>query len=211
VLDIRGKIKLYLSLLRNRDWRAINYRLQFLFRQIDLRNVYLEELNLSPKSAHYYSDSGGPTLEKLLTNLKISPQDSIIDFGCGKGGALITFANFPFAKITGIEISAKLVNIAQRNLRKLWIDNIDIICCNAKEFTALNEYNYVYFFSPFPYPVMQAVIENIKKSLSKNPRRITIIYLNPECHDAVVTDSPFVKQREFDHPSLKYYIYINSE
>ena len=81
--------------------------------------------------------------------------------------------------------------------------------CDAAEFTELEDYNYIYFFSPFPSPVMQTVIKNLTKSLAKKPRKMTIIYLNPECHDAVVTDSPFVKQQEFDHPTLRYYIYSN--
>ena len=36
-----------------------------------------------------------------------------------------------------------------------------------------------------------------------------IIYFNPEYHDSVVTDSPFVKIKEFNHHRLSYYIYSN--
>jgi len=48
--------------------------------------------------------------------------------------------------------------------------------------------NYFYFFSPFPMKIMSAVIKNIRNSLTRNPRKVTLIYCNPECHDAVVTD-----------------------
>lgn len=209
IAELIGKIKLYLRLFLRRDWRAINYRLQYLFRRIDTKNVSLDELNLAAEQSHYYADSGGAPLEKVLDTFHITPQDAIIDFGSGKGGALITLAKYPFAKITGVEISPELIAVARRNLKKLWIDNVEMVHCDAAEFTDLDDYNYVYFFSPFPSSVMQTVIKNLKESLAQNPRKMTIIYLNPECHDAVVADSPFVQQQEFDHPTLTYYIYSN--
>ena len=203
------KIKLYLRLLRKRDWREINYRLQLLFQRIDLKNVPVDELNLSAERAYDYADSGGAAFEKVLDSLLITPSDTIVDFGCGKGGALITLAKYPFSQITGVEISSRLVDIAQKNLRKLWIDNVSIELCDATEFVELDDYNYFYFFNPFPCPIMRTVMENIEKSVAVRPRNVTIIYLNPECHDAVVKNTSFVKQQEFDHPTLRYYIYSN--
>ena len=208
-MGLLGKINLYIQLLLKQDWRAINYRLQLLFKQIDLRNVCVDKLQLSAERSYDYADSGGAALEKVLDSLEITPDDSIIDFGSGKGGALITLAKYPFGNITGLEISPELVDIAKKNLRKLWIDNVNIMLGDAMEFTDLERYNYIYFFNPFPCPVMQKVIGNIKKSITEKPRKMTIIYLNPECHEVIVADSPFRKQQEFEHPTLKYYIYSN--
>jgi hypothetical protein len=56
---------------------------------------------------------------------------------------------------------------------------------------------------------MSAVIRNISTSLIASPRKAVIIYFNPECHDAVVADSPFVKVMEFHHHELGYYVYAN--
>ncbi|MEJ2648982.1 MAG: class I SAM-dependent methyltransferase [Sedimentisphaerales bacterium] len=204
------KITLYFRLLRQRDWRAIYYRLQLLFRQIDLKNVYLDELNLSEECAYEYADSGGDALEKVLDSFGITSRDAIIDFGCGKGGALISLAKYPFSKITGVEISAALIDIARRNLRKLRIDNVNMEQGDASEYLDLDGYNFFYFFNPFPCPVMERVIGNISKSLLRKQRKVTIIYLNPECHGVIIADSPFSKQAEFDHPTLRYYIYSNA-
>ena len=145
----------------------------------------------------------------MLKTLKISPQDSIVDFGSGKGGALITLSRFPFARIAGVEISPELVAIARKNLDKLHIGNITMKVCDAANFIDLDDYNYFYFFSPFPAAVMSAVIRNICASLTNNHRKASIIYFNPEYHDAVVTESPFVKINEFNHHELSYYIYSN--
>jgi hypothetical protein len=200
-----------LSLLLRGKWREFFFRVRVHIQKIDLRNVPLDELNLPEDRSHYYANSGGFHLEKVLRDLKITPRDAIVDFGSGKGGALFTFSRFPFAKITGVELAPELVDIAEDNLKKLNIGNITMTVCDAADFTDLDEYNYFYFFSPFPCSVMSAVIQNISSSLIASPRKAVIIYFNPECHDAVVTNSPFVKVMEFHHHELGYYVYANRQ
>ena len=198
-----------LSLLCKGEWREFIFRVRVHLRDIDLQNASTDELGLSPDRSHEYANSGGLHLEKVLRALNITPQDAIVDFGSGKGGALITFARYPFLKITGVELSSELAAIAERNLNKLNIKNVDIIVSDAVDFIDLDGYNYFYFFSPFPAAVMRAVIKNIALSLARKQRKIVIIYFNPEYHDSVVTDSPFVKIKEFHHHELSYYIYSN--
>ncbi|MGB9082394.1 MAG: class I SAM-dependent methyltransferase [Desulfuromonadaceae bacterium] len=198
-----------LSLLFHGKWREFIFRTRVHLQKIDLKNTYLDELNLPEDRCHYYANSGGPHLDKVLKALKITAQDCIVDFGSGKGGALITLSRYPFARISGVEISPELAVIAKQNLHKFNIRNVTMNVCDAADFIELDEYNYFYFFSPFPAAVMSAVIRNICASLTNNPRKASIIYFNPECHDAVVTDSPFVKINEFNHHELKFYIYSN--
>ncbi len=198
-----------LSLLCRGEWREFIFRIRVHIQKIDLRNTYLEELNLPEDRCHYYADSGGPHLDKVLKTLKITARDSVVDFGSGKGGALITLSRYPFARIAGVEISPELVTIAKENLAKLDIKNVTMNVCDAVNFADLDEFNYFYFFSPLPAAVMSAVVRNIRASLTNKPRKATIIYFNPECHDAMVTDSPFVKINEFNHHELKFYIYSN--
>lgn len=198
-----------LLLLLRGKWREFFFRVRVHAQKIDLRNVYLNELNLPEERCHYYANSGGLHLEKVLNSLKITPLDAIVDFGSGKGGALITFSRYPFSKIAGVELSPELVAIAEENFRKLNISNITMRVSDAADFTDLDEYNYFYFFSPFPCSVMSAVMRNICASLIARPRKAVIIYFNPECHAAVVTDSPFVKVSEYHHHELGYYVYAN--
>jgi protein-L-isoaspartate O-methyltransferase len=198
-----------LSLLCRGEWREFIFRMRVYRGEIDLRNATTEDLGLSAERSHEYSNSGGLHLEKVLRALKITCEDSIVDFGSGKGGALITFAKYPFSKITGVELSSELLAIAEKNLKKLNIGNVNMTVGDAADFTDLDGYNYFYFFSPFPAAIMRAVVKNIASSLARKPRKMVIIYFNPEHHDAVVTDSPFVKIQEFHHHQLSYYIYSN--
>jgi SAM-dependent methyltransferase len=200
-----------LSLLFHGEWREFIFRVRVHIQKIDLKNSYLDELHLPEERCHYYANSGGVHLAKVLRVLKITPQDAIVDFGSGKGGALITMARYPFAKILGVEISPELIEIASRNLRKLGITNVAMAASDAANFTDLDAYNYFYFFSPFPGNVMKSVIRNISDSLARAPRKTTIIYFNPEYHGDVVANSPFVKVMEFHHHELGYYVYANQQ
>ena len=188
------------------EWREFLIRLRISLGQIDLKDDPSEAVT---ERTHYYADSGGLAFDKIMANFNITPNDAIVDFGCGKGGILISLSKYPFAKITGVEIAPDLVEIAKNNIRKLNIRNVDIECCDAAEFKQLHEYNYFYFFDPFPCNVMQDVLNNIEHSIQKRPRKVTIIYLNPLCHDLIAAKSIFIRTKELPHFEHKCFIYSN--
>jgi SAM-dependent methyltransferase len=196
-------------LLGKGDWQGFKTRLRIALGHIDLKLASLEEVNLSGERAHYYADSGGLELESILRAFDFTPEDEIVDFGCGKGGVLITLARYPFSKITGVEISPDLAAIARENLRKLELDRVEVRCCDAADFRDLDDYNYFYFFDPFPCAVMKEVIRNIENSINKHPRKVTLIYLNPNCHAEIEASSVLYKIRELEHFQHDCFIYTN--
>jgi SAM-dependent methyltransferase len=209
-MPILTDIRNALAFLRRGEWGELLFRLRVYFGKVDLTYASVRELGLQPGRSHDYRHSGGIHLERILDSLKINSRDAIVDFGSGKGGALITFAKYPFSRITGVELLPELVTIARRNLKILKIANVQMVISDAALLTDLDDYTHFYFYSPFPRSVMAAVMVNLKESLFRRPRRAFIIYCNPEFHDTVITDSPFVKLREFRHQSLGLPVYLYS-
>ncbi|MCL5022902.1 MAG: class I SAM-dependent methyltransferase [Nitrospirae bacterium] len=199
-------IKNALLLLWKRDWREFLIRLRIYLGHIDLISDPTETVS---ERTHYYADSSCLEFDKIISSFTITADDAIVDFGCGKGGILISLSKYPFSKITGVEISRELVEIANKNIRKLKIRNVDIECCDAAEFKQLDEYNYFYFFDPFPCVVMKDVLSNIEKSVIEHPRKVTIIYLNPFCHDLMESSNIFNKTGELANSEHKCFIYSN--
>ncbi len=191
------------------EWREFEFRLRILLGQIDLHSSSPADLKLPVERCYDYADSGGLHLEKILKDLQIRSQDAIVDFGSGKGGPLFTFSKYSFGKITGCEISAELVAIARKNLRIMQVENVDFVVGDASEFIELADYNYFYFFNPFPEAVMREVVANIVASLEQRPRKATIIYFNPECHEIIISGTPFRKIKEYPQNVLKYFVYTN--
>jgi len=195
-------------LLSQGKWQEFLVRLRISLGQVDLKHDSSETVT---DRTHYYADSGGLAFEKIMDRFPITSDDAIVDFGCGKGGILISLSRYPFAKIVGVEISPELGEIAKNNIRKLKIRNVEIECCDASNFRGLDEFNYFYFFDPFPCVVMKEVLDNIEESLNDNPRKVTIIYLNPNCHDLLDASGIFRKTQEIPHFEHKCFIYSNND
>jgi protein-L-isoaspartate O-methyltransferase len=208
IMTILNDVNNALAFLRRGEIKEFLFRLRVYVRKIDLRYASVSELGLSADKSHHYAHSGGVHLEKVLNRLNITADAAIVDFGSGKGGALITFAKYPFKKISGVELLPELVAIAEQNFKKLNISNVTMIVSDAADFTDLDTYNYFYFYSPFPRSVMAAVMHNIQSSTLDKPRAVHLIYCNPEFHDLVEKDSIFHKTEEFYHHQLHHPIYV---
>ncbi len=143
------------------------------------------------------------SLAFLFKNLNISQSDSIIDLGCGKGHALVQFSKYPFNKISGVELSKNLCEIAQSNLNILKIKNTSIINADAGKFNDYTNYNYIYLFNPFPCAVVTEVLKNIEHSLQKNPRKLTVIYNHPVCAGLFQSSPFFTNTKKLDYQFKK--------
>lgn len=195
------------------DFERLLYVVTMQLRGVNSDYETLEDLGLSSDRSVWHHSSGGPSLEKVLSAIGVTSSDRIIDFGSGKGGAMISMAKFPFTRISGVEISAELVRIAGENFAKLGLTKLEVECCDAGAFTELDDYTVGYFYCPFPEKVMREVLNNIRRSLLRRPRDFTVIYRNPLCHELVVADeTPSFKKigdfRDFEHP---IYAYLHSK
>lgn len=188
-------------------WRLLPYLVWLKWKKIDLRWQSVEELALPADSAHAHSNSGGPYLTKVIDSLEISPADSVLDIGCGKGGAMLSFARAPFSRIDGVELSPAVAEIARNNLKRARVSNVTVYCGDAAEFDRLDSYNYFYMFNPFPEAVTARVLDNIRQSARRRARKITLIYKNP-IFEAVVLASGFRKIRTFDHDYPPFAMYV---
>ena len=173
---------------------------------IDLSSMTVEELGLEKTRSECYGDSGGPDLEYVLENLKVGPQDAILDLGCGKGGAMYSMAKFPFARVDGIDLCPDMIKTAERNLARLGFHHGKMTLQDAVEFTDYDSYTFVYLFHPFLESVTQGVLENMKASLRRAPRRFVLIYKNPAYHDAVIA-AGFRQIAHFDHAVPPFRVY----
>jgi SAM-dependent methyltransferase len=203
------RIRTALRLATNGEWRKMFWFANVRLRKLDFEYASLEELGLSPERSVHHASSGGPDLEVVLKTLDIKPTDSVLDFGCGKGAALLTMAKFPYKSLAGVDISPEMVEIARENLSRMHVRNAEINCSDATAFVDLDRFTHVYFYNPFPWTVMRQVMRNIHASLERRPRNMTIIYKNPMCHEELAADPAFAKVREFDHSDTEFHIYAH--
>jgi len=126
------------------------------------------------------------TFTKAIQCLKIRYEEFIfLDIGSGKGRALLMAASYPFKEIIGVEMVPYFNEIAERNLatyRKARQKGFHIKIENfeATSYPLPEEKTVFFLFNPFTDEVLIKFLSNIKNSLSKSPREIFLIYINPE-------------------------------
>lgn len=200
-----SQIRNLLWMLYTGEWRMALWRLDMHRRGVELSMATLEETGLDPSRAYDYSNSGGPRLESILKTLGISRACSVIDVGCGKGGAMITLARY-FGRVDGLELSEQLIPVARENLRKAGLSNSQVFHGDAAEFTDFDPYSYIYLSNPFPCSVMRRFLHHVLDSLERRPRNLTIIYWIP-VDDPLLAQMGFRKVREFADRLLPVAVY----
>jgi SAM-dependent methyltransferase len=135
------------------------------------------------------------------------PDYHFVDFGSGKGRALLLASEFPFKKVIGVEFSKDLVRIAQENLgrypqERRRCKDVEVLCMDATQYVLPEEPLVLYFFNPFERPLMARMVERIAASHAKCPRDIRVIYANPVADDVWAAAPFLVKVRGTSHYSI---------
>ncbi len=122
---------------------------------------------------------------------------TFVDFGCGKGRALLLATHYCFAEIIGVEISPQLQEAAAANLARYAPP--ERICQNARALLQdATTFEFpltpliVYMNHPFCRPVLEEVMENLGRSLQAHPRPLWVVYINPETQ-RVLDETPFLE------------------
>jgi SAM-dependent methyltransferase len=155
-------------------------------RRLDfLTKIESAQVGLDPSRAFRSSPSGDRYLRRVLNHLQIKNGDQILDVGCGKGSAMRCMLRFPFSQVDGIELSSTIAAIAEKNFARLGSQRTHVFAIDAIDFPNYGNYEFIYFYNPFPSFVMDAVMRSIGASVM-NQKEITLIYNNPTCHNDVV-------------------------
>ena len=110
-------------------------------------------------------------------------RDVFIDYGCGKGRAVVVAATHPFRRVIGVEFAPTLADVARENVAAakshLRCDDVEIVTENAMHYVVPDDANVLFLFNPFSKHVMEGVLDRIRESLDRSPREIEVFYLQP--------------------------------
>jgi SAM-dependent methyltransferase len=150
---------------------------------------------LSIKGLHGHEATGyGPvdpeTFRHALSSLGIDFSEYVfVDFGSGKGRAVLMASLYPFKKVIGVEFAKELHEVALKNARtwrpKPKCNCIQFFWADVLEFEIPQEPCVICFYHAFSEVVVRSVFEIILRSVQLRPRNIIVIYVNPEYEHAV--------------------------
>lgn len=123
-------------------------------------------------------------LEYFFTMNPFCSSDHIVDFGCGKGRVIVMASYFSCKSITGIEINDSLYADLSANIKAYQESSrcrtkFCLINDDAANVEIDNSANIFFFSNPFHLKIYIKVVSQIKKSLLRTNRPISIVLYMP--------------------------------
>lgn len=121
-----------------------------------------------------------------------------VDFGCGKGRAILLASGYLFKRIVGVEFASELAEVACKNLQSYHnpcqvCRDLEVVLKDAALYPIPDDPLVLFFFNPFGMEIMTSVVRNVYRSLAHNPRPVTVIYNTPE-HDELWAKVPSLRR-----------------
>jgi SAM-dependent methyltransferase len=134
-------------------------------------------------------------LMRAVPELELA-RHTFVDFGCGKGRALVLAADIGFGRAVGVEMFPSLCEAAEANRQRYAAKGgragvIEIVCDDATRFALPDGDLYCYFYNPFDASIMAKVLANIEAAITAKPRTVTIGYANPVWHEVFDASAMF--------------------
>ena len=126
-----------------------------------------------------YEPTPYAVLQQLADSGYIKRRNHLLDYGCGKGRVAFFMASAIGCRVTSIDYSQKLIDIAKENRRAAALgDRVMLSCCRAEQFEIGDE-DVFFFFNPFSEKVFEGVLRRLRRSRRANPRAMTVICYYP--------------------------------
>lgn len=138
---------------------AARYRAWTKWHGLDLAVETNEQTGVPATMGTYHASSGGPDLRAAIKTFGLRPT-SVLDIGCGKGGALIEFHRLGFRPLGGVEYSNALIAACKSNLRALGIPAA-LRAADAATFTNFAPYNLIYMYNALGDDCLARTLANL--------------------------------------------------
>jgi len=120
-------------------------------------------------------------LDRLFAHYWLSPEDRLVDVGCGKGRLNFYVHHLFGAESVGIEMNpvfyAEAINNKKQYMKKHKDaeHRIGFYNCLAQEYPIAARDNKFYFFNPFSVQVFITFINRVMRSAEEDPRTVEVI------------------------------------
>jgi SAM-dependent methyltransferase len=164
-------------------------------------------------SRQYKATKTRPFLQ-LIRQLDLPRDCNFVDIGAGKGRVLLVAAQYGFRKVVGIEFSGRLCELARKNVEvfstKIRLASpIEVIEADATTHAFAAEDRVFFLFNPFDGVILARVLENLRRSLEQQPRRVWLIYNDPQHHDVVQAAKLFRTDGPHWVGGTHFQVYVN--
>ena len=147
-------------------------------RRLQIYTSGLDEANADPYRFRY-EPTPYCVLERLADSGLIRADDTVLDYGCGKGRVGFFLAHRTGAATIGIEYDPGVYQQALENQKTAAAQAADFVLTGAELFAVPDTVNRCYFFNPFSVEILHKVIARLTESYYAHPREILLFFYYP--------------------------------
>ena len=162
----------YITMISEQEWEQV----------LQIKTTGRDD-SRSDAEHHPYEPTDYCVLERLANSGYITKQNTLIDYGSGKGRVSIFMANQTRCHSIGIEYDERLYERAIVNGESPAAKNrVSFVLGDAATYTLPDNADRCFFFNPFALHTIKRVLGNIFDSLYHHPREILLFfyYVNEE-------------------------------
>jgi SAM-dependent methyltransferase len=133
----------------------------------------------------YYARTSPRDFARVMKDVPVTAAGfTFVDLGCGKGAALLLALDHGFRTLVGVEANGRLATIAERNAHRYVATRgleatVQIIRDDVVDFPFPSAPSVLYLYNPFGPETLTAVLGNLERSLSQDPRDVVVAYVSP--------------------------------
>jgi SAM-dependent methyltransferase len=152
---------------------------------------------------HPYEPTPYSVLERLADSGFFCREDTVLDYGCGKGRVGFFLAHRTKVAAIGIEYDERIYQSAlENNKTAVPRAKADFVSVRAEEFDVPQDVNRCYFFNPFSVEILRQVMARIMESYYAAPREILLFFYYPSdefmCYLMTVDELEFYDEIDCD-------------
>ena len=127
-----------------------------------------------------YEPTSYMVLERLANSGRIRKNNTLVDYGTGKGRVCFYLSYQTRCKTIGIEYDERIYTGALENKKTAVSGNrTTFALCSAENYEVPTTVDRCYFFNPFSVEILQSVLAKILESYYKNPRELLLFFYYP--------------------------------
>lgn len=158
-------------------------------------HVEVAALGVEPGVARHavqYEPSAIAKVRCALRHLGVRPESfEFVDVGSGKGLVPLLAARRPFRRVVGLEASAGLVRIAERNLalyaaREVLKSPVAFLSVDARDYEFGDHDQVVYLYNPFDEATLRRLVDRLLQVAPSTA--LLVVYVNP-VHRRAIDDA----------------------
>ena len=123
---------------------------------------------------------------------------TFVDFGAGKGRAMLLASQMGFKEVVGVELHHELAEAAERNVSAWQASGqaqsaMRVVRGDATEFVFPKGPCVAYMFNPFGRPVLRKLVRRMEESYTARPLELDLLYVNDEFEAMLKRHPGFVR------------------